>query len=466
METLFGSLVSMAAAAMLAFSPSAHTQSVSHAHLARHARPIRCVSAHARKRTDHPCRKPAKRHAKDAVSKTVRHNAAKHTTTTTRSKTSQPAPTPVPVVITSPAPSSPSQPAPPTTTTTPVTPAPLPVSPASLSAPSIAGTPAVGSTLQASLGSWANGPTSYTYHWSECPGSCTGSNGVQITGASGRLSYVPQASDVGDVIYLVVTAQNAGGQATAYSAVTASVASSAGGAGTGAGTLVYDGTFGSPEANYPDVYGNCASVLSSNELEFDVTSSCNPGGDGHYRTDYATPNVYPAGAAECTSVPFDVVNLPTVPVNSWLQFAEAKDAAANTAGWAFAITSYYGGVNELEVQFNGYNNTSPAWTSTTGIPAGWNTLSICTNDANDSSGVVYGIWLNGVRQVFNHGPASGAQTLSGFAIIDDGASSWPLDINDYTGGSPANQIIHGEPLIATAGSSGLPPEPSAGWTSP
>jgi hypothetical protein len=264
------------------------------------------------------------------------------------------------------------------------------------------------------------------------------------------------------VIYLVVTAGNAGGQATAYSATTASVT-----APGSSGTLLYDGTFDGSESNYPDIYGSCASLVSSSELQFDVTSACNPGGDGHFRTDYATPNVYPAGVPECTSVPFNMVNLPTVPTSSWFGFAEAKDSAANLAGWGFGVTSYYGAVNELQIEFNGYNNTAPAWTSTGGLPSGWHTLSICTNDANDSSGIVYGIWLDGVRQTFNHGPNSGAQSLSGFAIIDDGAASWPLDINDYTGGSPVdNRIIHGPPLVASMGSDGLPPEPAGGWNSP
>jgi hypothetical protein len=461
METLFGPLASMAATAILAFTPSAPSHPAGHPRPARDARPARCATTHGHKRAAQPCRKPAKRHAKphakDKVLKTVRHKAVKHPTHSP-SKTSQSAPAPTAVFTSVPKPSSPGQP----TSTPPVTLNRPPAPPANLSGPSISGTPAVGSTLQASLGTWANRPTSFSYHWSECPGSCTGSNGSLITGATGQLSYLPQASDVGDVVYFVVTASNASGQATAYSSATASVSASNGG-----GTALFNGSFGSPEANYPDIYGSCATMLSSGELDFNITSSCNPGGDGHYRTDYATPNVYPAGVAECTSVPFDMVNVPTVPVSSWLQFAEAKDTAANLAGWGFAVTSYYGGVNQLEVEFNGYNNTAPAWTSTGGIPSGWNTLSICTNDANDASGVVYGIWLNGVRQTFNHGPASGSQSLSGFAIIDDGVASWPLDINDYTGGSPVgNEIIHGAPLVATMGANGMPPEQSGGWNNP
>lgn len=446
MEALLAPLAPLAAAAGILFGHIATP------HPATHARPARCPVPHSRKHAVQACRASARSHATLRLSKGSPRKGIKHPVPTT-SKRGQPAPAPAPVNPT---------PSPPASSPAPVTTSSPPAGPASVAAPSITGTAAVGSTLQAALGSWANSPTSYSYHWSECPGSCAGANGSAIPDTSGQLTYAPQSSDVGEVIYLVVTAGNAGGQVTAYSPPTAVVASGAGGS-----NLIYDGTFSSAEANYPDIYGSCASMLSSGELEFDLTSSCDPAGDGHYRTDYATPNVYPAGVPECTSVPFDMVNLPTVPLNSWFGFAEAKDTAANLAGWGFGVTSYYGGVNELQIEFNGYNNTAPAWTSTGGIPAGWNTLSICTNDANDSSGAVYGIWLNGVRQTFNHGPASGSQSLSGFAIIDDGAATWPLDINDYTGGSPSNnQIIHGSPLVATMGSDGLPPEPVGGWDSP
>jgi hypothetical protein len=445
MEILLARLASMVAASGLLFGSSPTTHAVDHVRRADQARPARCASPHRRARATRGCRTAVRRHASSKLTKAVRRKARKHPAPA-HPKPAQPTPVAVQASAASATPSTPAQPA----------------LPATLSSPSISGTPAVGSTLHASLGSWTNSPTSYSFHWSECQSSCTGSNGVAIAGTSDQLTYVPQGSDVGEVIYLVVTAGNAGGQATAYSTTTATVSS--GGEVSG---LLYDGTFSDAESNYPDIYGNCASTIGSSELEFTVTSACNPAGDGHYRTDYATPNIYPAGVPECTSVPFDMVNLPTVPTNSWFGFAEAKDAAADLAGWGFGVTSYYGGVNELQVEFNGYNNTAPAWTSTGGIPSGWNTLSICTNDANDSSGVVYGIWLNGVRQTFNHGPASGSQTLSGFAIIDDGAASWPLDINDYTGGSPVeNQIIHGAPLVASMGADGLPPEPTGGWNSP
>ena len=246
------------------------------------------------------------------------------------------------------------------------------------------------------------------------------------------------------------------------------------------GTPFFDGTFSTsspPGPNWPSVYGSCYSVLTSTEVQYNVTSSCNPGGDGHYRIDLCSANgcnndgtvaagdVYQAGTATCTSIPVDFTNLPTVPTSSWLQFAEAKDYEAGSAGWGFGVTSYWGATNEFQVTFDNYDNTAPAYHGTTGLATGWNTYSICTNNANNSSGEVYGVYINGQQLTFNYGPSSGSQTLSGFAIIDDGASSWPLDINDYTGGTPVpNTIIHGDPLVTLGSSS--PPEPAGGWNSP
>jgi hypothetical protein len=243
----------------------------------------------------------------------------------------------------------------------------------------------------------------------------------------------------------------------------------------GNGTLLFDGTFTPLSAHWPSVFGGCVSVTSNLKATFNLTTSCDPGGNGHYRTDLCsapdctgggTGDVFQAGTPTCTSIPIYFPNLPTVPDSSWLQFAEAKDAAASQAGWEWGVSSFYGGVNQFAVQYNGWDGDRPPWTGP--IPSGWNTVSECDNNANtDAAGRVYGIYLNGVRLTFNHGPATGQQTLSGFAIIDDGVSSWPLDINDYTGGAPVpNTIVHGDPLVATIGSNGLPPEPAGGWTSP
>jgi len=240
------------------------------------------------------------------------------------------------------------------------------------------------------------------------------------------------------------------------------------GSGGGNGTTLFDGTFNTGLTNYTDQFFTSGSLteINSDEEQYNITSADDPGDNGHYRADLSSSNIYPAGTPECTTIPIQFNDgLAVVPNSSWLQFSETKDSTASLAGWGMAVSSYYGGQNEFAIEFNGYASDAPAWTSGP-IDTGIHTVSICTNDANDSSGEVYGIWLDGVRQTFNHGSSSGSQTLSGFAIIDDGASSWPLDVNDYTGGTPApNQLIHGAPLVATMGSNDLPPEPTGGWNS-
>jgi hypothetical protein len=245
------------------------------------------------------------------------------------------------------------------------------------------------------------------------------------------------------------------------------------GTGNSNGTLIFDGTFNNSLSNFPSTYGSCYSVLSSSELELDLTSSCNPADNGHYRVDICssdsctndtTGDYYKSGEATCTSVPIDIVNVGLVPDSSWFGFAQEKDNEASTGGFWFGITSSNDGSNQFLISF-GTNINNTAWFHD--IPSGWNTLSICTNNSNSDSGIVYGIYFNGVRQTFDSGTGAGQQSISGFPIINDGSSSWPLSINDYTGGTPVpNEIIHGPPLIYTMGSNDLPPEQSGGWNSP
>jgi hypothetical protein len=245
--------------------------------------------------------------------------------------------------------------------------------------------------------------------------------------------------------------------------------------GGGNGTKLFDGTFDNTLSNFPSKYGTCYTVDSASELQMNITSSCNPAGNGHYRVDICTSDsctnnttgdYFTSGVSTCTSVPIDVANVPTVPTSSWFGFAQAKDNEASTGGWWFGLDSYEAGYNQFIISFGtGINNT--AWYHD--IPSNtWNTLSICTNNSNTAStGKIYGIYLNGVQQTFTYGTGAGQKSLSGFQIINDGSTSWPLSINDYTGGTPVpNEIIHGNPLIYTMGSNDLPPEPSGGWNSP
>jgi hypothetical protein len=96
--------------------------------------------------------------------------------------------------------------------------------PANTSPPSISGTPAVGSTLQASSGSWQGRSISYSYQWQRCSsGSC-----AAISGKTGS-SYLVDSADVGDTLRVAVTAKNKFGSTTATSAQTAAVPSTSSG---------------------------------------------------------------------------------------------------------------------------------------------------------------------------------------------------------------------------------------------
>jgi hypothetical protein len=80
--------------------------------------------------------------------------------------------------------------------------------PLNLTLPAITGTPAVGSILSSSVGSWANAPTAYVRQWRR--------GGTDIVGATG-VTYTCVAADLGAMISVAVTANNTLGSATAIS---------------------------------------------------------------------------------------------------------------------------------------------------------------------------------------------------------------------------------------------------------
>ena len=95
--------------------------------------------------------------------------------------------------------------------------APPPAVPTNTGLPTIGGVAQVGSTLTASNGTWTGSPTSFTYQWSRCNGTCT-------PVASSTNTYVPVAADVGSTIAAAVTATNTiGPSLPATSAATAAV---------------------------------------------------------------------------------------------------------------------------------------------------------------------------------------------------------------------------------------------------
>jgi RHS repeat-associated protein len=116
------------------------------------------------------------------------------------------------------------------------------VAPNSTTAPSLStSTPAMGTALSVTNGSWSNSPLSYGYQWERC--SYTGAECAAIPGASNQ-SYTPVLADNGHALLAQVTASNAAGSTVALSAASSPVpiaaptySSAFGSSGTGAGQL-------------------------------------------------------------------------------------------------------------------------------------------------------------------------------------------------------------------------------------
>jgi hypothetical protein len=96
----------------------------------------------------------------------------------------------------------------------PVAPTPTPKS---SSAPSVSGTPQLGQTLTANVGTGTPTATSYDYQWLRCALNCTA-----ISGAVGA-TYVLDDADVGDTIAVTVTAHSTAGATAAMSPRTGTV---------------------------------------------------------------------------------------------------------------------------------------------------------------------------------------------------------------------------------------------------
>jgi streptogramin lyase len=75
-------------------------------------------------------------------------------------------------------------------------------------------TPFEGVPVSATTGSWVNKPTKYTFQWRRC--NAAGAECTNIAGAT-KTSYTPVAADVAKTLRVVVTASNAGGEASATS---------------------------------------------------------------------------------------------------------------------------------------------------------------------------------------------------------------------------------------------------------
>jgi hypothetical protein len=257
-----------------------------------------------------------------------------------------------------------------------------------------------------------------------------------------------------------------------------------GGGGGGAG-LTFNGTFssvlsggtGHGTANYSVVYadGNSLTMLSPTVEQFHVLGSVSlSGNEGHPRADLSTPNVYPANEATplFTSITFQFPQGTTIPgansAKTWLQLAEAKDTGAQHAGWSMGLGNYWSPDQKNHLQFGVTPSyyAPPIWDSGIAIDNNWHTLTVESNYGNSNNAWAK-LWYDGNPVTFNEGPPKGTQQANGFSLINDGASSWPLDINLYMGpnlitASQTATINHGAPLIGTSLSAVTPPN---GWTS-
>jgi len=93
--------------------------------------------------------------------------------------------------------------------------------PTSIDRPQLSGTPRLGVALAASTGTWQGTPTAYSYQWLRCPATITSPTQVDgcspIAGAT-RADYTPGTDDAYKRNAVRVTATNASGTGSAYSA--------------------------------------------------------------------------------------------------------------------------------------------------------------------------------------------------------------------------------------------------------
>gem|GEM_PF-1219641 len=109
-----------------------------------------------------------------------------------------------------------------TTASSTATAAVLGVAPSNTAVPTISGTVQDGQTLTAATGSWVgSAPITYTYRWQRC--GSTGTTCADLDQATSS-TYTLSADDIGTRIRLAVTATNATGNGTAFSAATVAVA--------------------------------------------------------------------------------------------------------------------------------------------------------------------------------------------------------------------------------------------------
>jgi prepilin-type N-terminal cleavage/methylation domain-containing protein len=133
--------------------------------------------------------------------------------------------------------------------------------PVNLTLPSISGSPSDGATETASVGTWSQSPTSFSFQWLLCP-TTLGIGCVTISGATAD-TYVVAGADVGSYLEVEVTASNAVGSGTATSQPTAQIGAATGNTGSPPGNITAPAISGQPYANYSTLIGTSGTWSNS-----------------------------------------------------------------------------------------------------------------------------------------------------------------------------------------------------------
>jgi hypothetical protein len=229
--------------------------------------------------------------------------------------------------------------------------------PTNTAAPSISGTPAVGSTLQASSGSWQGRSISYSFQWQRCSsGSC-----AAISGGAGS-SYLVSSADVGDSLRVAVTAKNKFGSTVATSAPTAVVPSPTSGssgytntalpaisgtAQAGQTLTVSNGSWSPTSSSFQYAWhrcqnGSCAlSPTNANRASYSVQ----PGDVGYSIVAQVAPNGDWSQSADST--PTTAVTSPTPTPTPSPSGTVAFDGRAKLMNTLYSYEDTYGDVSTL-----------------------------------------------------------------------------------------------------------------------
>ena len=193
--------------------------------------------------------------------------------------------------------------------------------PVNVDKPVVSGPTSIGSTLNATTGTWTRNPTSYAYQWQRCDSA--GNNCAAISGAQAS-AYTIVGGDAGSRIRVRVTATNAAGSNAAQSVATGTVGSPgnltkptvSGVLGVGSTLTTTDGTWTGSPTSYSyqwtrcDAAGNNCAFIAGATASTYVTVAADEG--ARLKSRVTATNAY--GSTTSQSVATGVISSPTATV--------------------------------------------------------------------------------------------------------------------------------------------------------